>query len=319
VPNSIDVDSAGRTVGIAGLGLRGQAPGTVAQQVHDGDTMSLRAIGNLGTRFLGVDAPEVSFTLPGSDLFRPIDSPEWDAFLSDPFGPAYPPFPSPLDPALQADLATRAGPGAAANHARHADAATQALRAEVRNDIVAMGATLESFQFYLRFAAEIVDRYGRLLCYANRNQPIATPTQPRPLSYNERMLQQGLVIPYFIWPNIDPFKRQGSLLDAVPPPGTADELADSGALGQARGWVAAARTSQTGIFEAADPLRILPFELRFLGRREPPDRWVIDLSVSTSVLLQPQHYLHVANLEDRLYVNADHVPLFVERGWTRES
>ena len=48
-------------VGHAGLGLRKGALGTVKQQVHDGDTLIARAVGNIGIRFLGMDAPEISF------------------------------------------------------------------------------------------------------------------------------------------------------------------------------------------------------------------------------------------------------------------
>jgi len=51
-------------VGHARLGRFGQQRGSIAQQVHDGDTVTLEAEGNLGVRFLGIDAPEVSVPLP---------------------------------------------------------------------------------------------------------------------------------------------------------------------------------------------------------------------------------------------------------------
>jgi hypothetical protein len=35
------------------------------------------------------------------------------------------------------------------------------------------------------------------------------------------------------------------------------------------------------------------------------------------VLVPPQFYFEVANPEDRLFVPAEYVPLFVERGWRR--
>jgi hypothetical protein len=72
-----------------------------------------------------------------------------------------------------------------------------------------------------------------------------------------------------------------------------------------------------------DPLRLLPFELRYLARtttgtsphRSGPDRWVIDISTPTSDLLGPQRYIEIPYPEDRLWVNVDHVPLFIEHGW----
>ncbi|HEU0201673.1 MAG TPA: hypothetical protein VFR86_14730, partial [Burkholderiaceae bacterium] len=56
-------------VGHIGLGVHGDGIGTVAQQVHDGDTVVGRALGNISVRFLGVDTAEISFTLPGSSTF----------------------------------------------------------------------------------------------------------------------------------------------------------------------------------------------------------------------------------------------------------
>ncbi|WDT79690.1 MAG: hypothetical protein MPW14_21580 [Candidatus Manganitrophus sp.] len=72
--NAIEQLKTGLTVGYAGLGFRSGVTGSVRQQVHDGDTFQLRPIGNLGVRFLGVDAPEISFTPPESALYRPLRS-----------------------------------------------------------------------------------------------------------------------------------------------------------------------------------------------------------------------------------------------------
>ena len=66
---------------------------------------------------------------------------------------------------------------------------------------------------------------------------------------------------------------------------TAHELAEpEPSLRNARAWVAAARASEIGLYQA-NALRLFPFELRFLARsrtttsgavrRSPPDRWVI--------------------------------------------
>ena len=59
MPKAIEKRPSGLTVGHAALGLQGGVPGSIRQQVHDGDTINVRAIGNFGVRFLGVDAPEM--------------------------------------------------------------------------------------------------------------------------------------------------------------------------------------------------------------------------------------------------------------------
>jgi hypothetical protein len=77
------------------------------------------------------------------------------------------------------------------------------------------------------------------------------------------------------------------------------------------------RRVSLGLFERADPLRLLPFELRFLARRAAPERWVIDLGRNYDTLIGPQTYFQVADPVDRLFIPAEYVPLFVEKGWHR--
>jgi hypothetical protein len=316
--SAIEQLPSGLTIGHTQLGMHGSQQGTINQQVHDGDTITALLEGNVGVRFLGVDAPEVSFTLPGHEGFIGLSNPAWETFLTDPFAAGLPPFDPPLSAELQTFLTGRVGQGAAANHARLGRAATGVLRELVRADVAALGQTPATFRFFCAFAHEVMDGFGRLLCFLNRQQPSATDPGPRPRSYNERLLEAGWVTPYFIWPNVDPFRRQGSLMDAVLAPGTANVVAEqAGALKVARGFVRDARDQQLGLFEAADPLRLLPFELRFLARRSPPERWVIDLGRNDDTLIPPQGYFQVANPEDRLFVPAEYVPLFVERGWRR--
>ena len=104
---------------------------------------------------------------------------------------------------------------------------------------------------------------------------------------------------------------------SVAPPGTAG--ADRRALDEARASVAHARAAGLGIYAAADPLRLYPFELRFLARRKPPERWVIDLGAGDDKILAPQRYYAIVNPEDRLFVPSEYVPLFVEKGWQRSG
>jgi hypothetical protein len=301
---------AGRRVGHVGLGSRAGGIGSVKQQVHDGDTITVRALGNFGVRFLGVDAPEISFTLPGEENFTNLDNAKWETFLTSPLGSDIP-----LSVNLRNHLKTRVGAGTATNHARHAELAQRGLEKLVADDMEEQGLTKETFEFFAVFANEIMDRYGRMLCYLNRRQD----NPPRPRSYNERMLELGLVRPYFIWPNLDPFQKQAGLLDMVLPPGTANVAATKpGALKDARDWVKNARAQGLGTFEQQDPLRLDAFEVRYLAQRRAPDRWVIDLGKNDSTLIKPQDYYTIANLEDRLYIPREYVPLFVEAGWQKQ-
>jgi hypothetical protein len=192
------------------------------------------------------------------------------------------------------------------------------LEREVEGDVTALGTTREDFRFFLAFAFEVMDRYGRLLGYLNREQPQDKASQPRPPSYNERLLALGVASPYFIWPNVNPFRRAGSLTEAVPLPKKITQVAERDAvLDAAREAVRSARAKGIGIFNFNDPLQLDSFELRFLARRKPPDRWVIDLTGDKKKILPPQSYFAIPNPEDRLFIPAEYVPLFVEKGWKR--
>jgi endonuclease YncB( thermonuclease family) len=298
------------TIGHMGLGVHGQGIGSVKQQVHDGDTIISRALGNISVRFLGIDTPEISFRLPGEESFTSLKSLKWEQFLSDPFDAAYglPAYPMGLKSYLERKL----GQDCAGNHAKLADDAQKMLEAEVDADFTAMGGDKETFAFYLRFANEVMDGYGRLLCYINRDDR----SDVRPLSYNERVLEKGAAMPYFIWPNVNPFRRQLQITAAVPAPGTACQVAQSEkSLREARQWVKDNRDQHKGVFDATDPLKLEPFELRFMAQRKLPSRWVIDLSKNDTSLLPPDRYYEIPHSEDRLFIPEEYVPLFVHKGW----
>lgn len=315
--NAIDQLASGLTIGRAGLGVRGEGIGSARQQVYDGDTVTVRADGNFGVRLLGVDAPEISASLPDGSPFTRLSDEKWAALLEDPFSSEYPAFEPPLEDGLVEHLRSCAGEGAAANHYRHAEAAEDAFEAKILSDQETLGKDDKEFRFFLAFAYEVMDRYGRFLCYLNREQPDENRPEPRPESYNERLLASGAVGPYFIWPNVDPFRRKSSVAEAVIGPGKVAEAAGEGSLGAARKSVREARERRLGVFETEDPLRLLAFEVRFLAGRRAPDRWVIDLSGEGDALIPPQRYHEVSNPEDRLFVPEEYVPLFVEAGWRR--
>jgi len=311
---AIEQLKSGLIIGHAKLGFRNGVTGSVRQQVHDGDTINVRAFGNFGVRFLGVDAPEISFRLPGERGFIGLSHTKWERYLTDPF--ANWPKESRLNQDLINYLEAKIEPGVAMNHYRHATEAEDELEKEVSEDLEDLGQLEEEFRFFLVFAYEIVDRYGRLLCLINRYQPAGK----RPLSYNERLLQAGMVNPYFIWPNVHPFREKRPLVKAVLEPNTAGDLADRDeVLRNAREGVREARQEGKGIFNSGDPLQLEPFELRFLADQRAPTRWVIDLSKNDDILIHPQKYYLIKNQEDRLYVPEEYVPLFVEKGWRRQN
>jgi hypothetical protein len=301
------------------VGIRRKADGTVQtleQAVPDGDTVGVQLDGTGATRFLGIDTPEKSFEQPLGGG-QALDGAKWEQYLTNPFANGFPV--GLLEPPLVAHLTPRFGSGAAANHHRHAVAAGDALRQLIQSDEVAMGQTPAEFRYFLAFAYEVFDRYGRFLAFINRNQPNAAVPGPRPPSYNERQLAAGRALPYFIWPNIDPFREAATVVDAVPPPGSARRLAESGDLKKSRAAVKQARANGVGVFDPADPLRFAGFEVRYLGRAEAPLRAIIDLSKEDDVILRPQSYFKIPNAEDRLFVPSEFVPLFAAKGWRLEG
>ena len=310
------VDGLPRAVTPVRRDANGQ-PQSLNASIADGDTVGVHVAGSGSVRFLGIDTPEKNFQLPGSASARRLDSADWEAYLTDPFQPQFGPFA--LDVSLVNHLRTRIGPGAGVNHRFHGDNAEQALIGLIEADITALGQDLETFSYFLAFSFEVFDSYGRFLAFINRNQPNANNPGPRPLSYNERMLERGAALPYLIWPNIDPF-RSSSLLEAVIAPGTANDVAQTTpALRRARDFVHQARANKRGVFDPANPLRFEAFEVRYLGRREPPNRAVIDLSRNDDVIFRPQSYFLIPNPEDRLFIPPAFVPLFVSRGWRLEA
>lgn len=302
------------------VGIRRRADGTVQpsdQAVPDGDTVGVQLVGTGAVRFLGIDSPEKAFEQPLGGA-QELDGQPWRRYLGDPFANGYPE--ALLEPALVNHLRPRFNAAAAGNHHRHALAAGDALRAMIESDAAALGQTREAFQYYASFSYEVFDRYGRFLAFLNRNQPNATQPSPRPLPYNDRQLEAGKALPYFIWPNIDPFRKFATIVDAVPLPGTANKVAEErGTLKRSRDLVRQAREARRGVFEATDPLQFEAFEVRYLGRKEVPVRAVIDLSKNDTVLLRPQSYFKIQRPEDRLFVPPEFVPLFAAKGWQLEG
>src|SRR5262245_43323825 len=256
------------------MGIRRRNDGTVQtldQSVPDGDTVGAQLDGTGSIRFLGIDSPEKSFEHPlGGD--QALNGPKWEQYLTNPFVNGYPA--QLLETELAAHLQARFGSGAAANHHQHAVAAGESLKQLIQSDATALGQTLDQFTYFLSFSYEVFDRFGRFLVFLNRNQPNPTVPGPRPRSYNERQLESGRALPFFIWPNVNPFREVDTVADAVLRPGTANTIAETGDLKRVRDFVKNARAAGIGAF-GANPLKFEAFEIRYLGRGEAPSRAVI--------------------------------------------
>ncbi|HEX5935129.1 MAG TPA: hypothetical protein VFY63_13270 [Pseudorhizobium sp.] len=295
--------------------------GEVSKRVYDGDGLGGEFADRQPMRFLGCDTAEVAYRVPISPMSfkgsQKIAAPLWEVYLTDPFAPgAWPDFPDGgLHELVRQSLSGRYGPDAAANHARHAAAGRQALIDMIEGDRETLGHPAdEPVRLFVALSHEVFDSYGRLLAFVNTDEEDA---DRRPRLYNERQIALGMATPFFIWPNVDPFRGQPSVTDAALPPKLLRRMARQGSLGRARSDARDARAAGLGIYDPADPLKIPAFELRMLGDRKLPSRWVIDLAAEDDdpALLPPEGYPLVANAEDRLFVPPEYVPLFAQKGW----
>jgi hypothetical protein len=303
--------------------------------VHDGDTMNIVPSGTFGVRYLGADTAEVTSDYPSG--LRPVGVGESDGwprvtehqkYLEDPFSvPDSAQFKGSLGKGLFDYLQEKLSKETAVNHQRHADIALAEIKSMIKNDIIEYTSQEPKprfeFSFFLAFAYEVMDRYGRFLCYIDKRK--STQERERdPLTYNEKMLQKGLAAPYFIWPNTDPFRKETkdiqSLSDAIYPANKFyEEINADNRLTDARNSVRAARKDEIGIYsrEKDGPLKLQSFELRYLFRRKPPERFVIDMSASDTspILLRPTEYYTIPHEEDRLFVDVNYIHLFKSKGY----
>ena len=299
---------------------------SVKRAIHDGDTVSVVADGSFSIRFLGVDTPEVSFGYPNLDndpdggKWLPISNQKFQKYLAKPFDSQFSDsqrYKDNLGSELVNYLEDKLNANTAKNHHDLAMKAQRELERIIEADVQERENQNMKFRFFMAFAFEILDRYGRFLCYLDRdNKP--QERQGR-TSYNERMLETGFAVPYFIWPNLNPFMKSGSIVEAVPDINNFQETINkSKRLRGARNFVKKARDLEIGIFDKNNPLLLFPFELRYLARRGLPDRYVLDMSAARPKLISPMRYHEIKNIEDRLFVPEEYAPLFKEHGYEEE-
>ena len=120
------------------------------------------------------------------------------------------------------------------------------------------------------------------------------------------------------------------MISVVFSPAQVAGLCANPTLSQARQYVRDARNQGKGVFgdivengvKKADPLILMPHEIRFLAARRPPSRYVIDLEQQgnrAGKLLHPENYYQIPNVEDRLYIPVEYEPLFERKGWTVQA
>lgn len=313
---ALQVIQGGLKLGTSIFGKHGNKAGSVNQIVHDGDTMSVLLDGGFGVRFLGIDTPEVSFQLPGSDSFIGLGNDKWNKFFTTGNWKKDLDVGSALMKYLQKLIGE--GAGVAKNHADLSKKAQESLESIVAGDVKLSGKTNDEFRFFMAFGLDFLDTYGRLLCYLNSDRSnFANQANANQSSYNERQLASGWAMPYFIWPNIQPFISIRPFEENnVRPKDFWKIVTKSKKLQTARKNVAQARKDKKGIFDKDKPLVLQPFELRFISRKKGPDRYVIDLGdEGGKTILKPEAYIKIKNLEDRLYVPKEFIPVFERFGW----
>ncbi|MBI1223714.1 MAG: hypothetical protein GC192_00635 [Bacteroidetes bacterium] len=313
------VSSSGFKYGQTNFATRRSSRASVAQITHDGDTVSVSTDANLGIRFLGIDTPEISFDFPGKRGFLGLNNPAWTEFFT---GPDLEKKTKSLNPALKAHLNSVIGDGTdiAENHYRHAVNGKENLKKEIEDDMIAAGKTKDDFLFFQAYAYEFLESYGRLLCYLRPHRDNFEGETPATsaIDYNIRQLAGGFATPYFIFPNVDPFLRISNPLDKkiISPEGFWKFMTKASKLKGARDAVKGARNRMVGIYNPADPIKLLPMELRSIARGSKPNRPVIDLGKpGVNQILDPELYFTIENVEDRFYLPSMFTDYFELAGW----
>jgi len=161
--------------GYATFARSGFDPLSVKKAVHDGDMIKVQLMGNFSIRFLGVDTPEMTFQYPevgSSDDGKWLSISKFDAYLSDPFSPSFlnsDAFKNSLGDELVNHLRKYLRPDCAKIHRALAEKAQTALEDMIIEEYVERAKDGKHYSFFMAFSHDVMDRYGRLLCYLYRN------------------------------------------------------------------------------------------------------------------------------------------------------
>ena len=299
----------------SGLGYHGDGIGSIRQNTHDGDTIKVYDSGNISIRFLGIDTAEISFEINSSGKFISTGNQEWEDYLGD-IENRWSGMESELGINLKENIINRIKDRKPAeNHNYYAKLAEDYLENLIKMEMEKLEQTKENFKFFLPLAYELFDGYGRLLAFVHPDDKINKPE-----SFNQALLAGGVALPYFIWPNVNPFRKKATVSEAAfnnPDDFRSFTNADQ-SLQKARTDIKKARQDKTGVFSenGPGPLILDAFELRYLSRQKAPYRWFIDLDAEDSILHHPCEYFRFLP-EDRLFIPEHFVPLFASRGWMK--
>jgi hypothetical protein len=312
--------------------------------IKDGDTVGITFNGSIHSRFLNVDTAEKGLFLPDPVIklltndelkqwktpYRPINHARWVEYLEDPFNSTYTDstkYMEALGPDLVNYIKGRTGNDCARNHHEFASKASKTLSEKIKQDKKLIEIEGKKFGLRLEFSHEIFERYGRVLCHMSKAKLIdgkMANEQESDLAYNEMLLATGNASPYFIFPNTDGFRNafseKFSLLKSIPDVNDNQVafyqfMQDDTRLQKAIGLVREARKLPNSIWDPAKPLKLQPFELRYLQRRGPPDRYVMNLSSKEPKIYPSRKYYEIPLEEDRFYIPYDYVLLFKCRGY----
>ena len=300
--------------------------GSVKEVTHDGDTIKVSDRGNFSVRFLGIDTPEISFEINNDNIFHSTGSPKWINYLNE-ISTKWCEMKDDLGTGLFNYVSEKLSKGSLAiNHSIHAKRAENKLEELIESDMKKLGLNSDSMKFFLPFSYEILDQYGRLLSFVHvdKKNPVITTDIGHIESYNFRMLESGHSLPYFIWPNINPFRKESDIVRAVydSPSDFRTKISDDLSLGRARDAVKKAREDEVGVFQRiveyegveTQNLLLEAFELRYLSRQKAPSRYFIDLCSSSNQIIKPTEYFKYLP-EDRLFLPTQYIPLFEKKGW----
>jgi endonuclease YncB( thermonuclease family) len=138
------------------------------------------------------------------------------------------------------------------------------------------------------FDKEVFDRYDRFLVYLSA---------AKGKSYNLLLVQTGYALPYLIYPNTISL--------------TEDEKWNYDKIEEIQKITIRAKKQNPGIWAHIDHI-LLPMELRFLTRRELPQKYCADLQ--DHLLYPPEHYFKIP-IENRLFFYPKDVILAIQHGF----